>query len=109
MTPKILVRCSGCGDVQVSVRRIRLRMLAATGEAAIVFRCPSCDEVIVRTLNGDGVRVLLAIDQVSATLCLSRAELVAVQDTRGSLRRCKLSSEDGQRRRGWARVRRRTA
>ena len=78
------MRCSRCGDVQVSSRRIRLRVLAETGEAGIVFRCPLCDEVIVRALNGDGVRVLMAIDQVSATLCLTREELMDIDD--GALR-----------------------
>ena len=67
--------CPTCGDdVVVSANRLHVRVCGETGRAVVGFRCPRCGAAVAKRVTEDGVRVLLAVDEVAVVLDAGAAE-----------------------------------
>jgi hypothetical protein len=71
---RIRASCGDCGDVELCVRDVEVRVCTDDNAGSYVFRCPSCDMAVVKDAEPRVVDLLLA-SGVSLTTWSVPAEL----------------------------------
>jgi hypothetical protein len=71
---RIRASCADCGDVELCVNDVEVRVCADDNAGSYVFRCPSCDMAVVKDAEPRVVDLLLA-SGVSLTTWTTPAEL----------------------------------
>lgn len=56
----IRATCAICGDVQLTTDDVTVRVCTSNDEGEYRFRCPTCDEVVVRSAEQRTIDLLLA-------------------------------------------------
>lgn len=74
MATRIRASCADCGDVELRVRDVELRVCADDNAGSYVFRCPRCDMATVKDAEPRVVDLLLA-SGVSMTMWTVPLEL----------------------------------
>lgn len=74
MATRIRASCGDCGDVELRVHDVVVRVCADDNAGSYVFRCPSCDMAVVKDAEPRVVDLLLA-SGVSMTTWHIPAEL----------------------------------
>ncbi len=74
MATRIRASCSDCGDVELCVTDVEVRVCAGDTAGSYVFRCPRCDMAVVKAAEARVVDLLLA-SGVSLTTWTAPAEL----------------------------------
>lgn len=60
MATRIRASCSDCGDVELRVGDVQVRVCADDNAGTYVFRCPSCDMAVVKDAEPRVVDLLVA-------------------------------------------------
>ena len=60
MATRIRASCGDCGDVELSVADVEVRVCTDDNAGSDVFRCPSCDMAVVKDAEPRVVDLLLA-------------------------------------------------
>lgn len=60
MATRIRASCGECGDIELSVPDVHVRICATDDTGTYVFRCPLCDATVVRDAEPRVVDLLLA-------------------------------------------------
>ena len=60
MATRIRASCGDCGDVELSVADVEVRVCTDDNAGSYVFRCPSCDMAVVKDAEPRVVDLLLA-------------------------------------------------
>lgn len=60
MATRIRASCSECGDVELRVDDVQVRICADDNASSYVFRCPRCDMAVVKDAEPRVVDLLLA-------------------------------------------------
>jgi hypothetical protein len=71
---RIRASCADCGDVELRVGDVHVRVCADDNAGSYVFRCPSCDMAVVKDAEPRVVDLLLA-SGVAMTMWTLPAEL----------------------------------
>lgn len=74
MATRIRASCADCGDVELCVNDVEVRVCTDDNAGSYVFRCPSCDMAVVKDAEPRVVDLLLA-SGVSLTTWTVPAEL----------------------------------
>ena len=74
MATRIRASCADCGDVELRVDDVQVRICADDNAGSYVFRCPGCDMAVVKEAEPRVVDLLLA-SGVSLTTWSLPAEL----------------------------------
>ncbi|MGK2929835.1 MAG: hypothetical protein ACSLFO_09700 [Acidimicrobiales bacterium] len=74
MATRIRASCAECGDVELRVDDVQVRVCADDNAGSYVFRCPRCDMAVVKDAEQRVVDLLLA-SGVSMTTWTLPAEL----------------------------------
>ncbi len=74
MATRIRASCADCGDVELCVSDVEVRVCTDDNAGSYVFRCPSCDMAVVKDAEPRVVDLLLA-SGVSLTTWTVPAEL----------------------------------
>lgn len=56
----IRASCAACGDVQLTTADVTVRVCVSNEQGEYRFRCPSCDELVVRSAEQRTIDLLLA-------------------------------------------------
>lgn len=75
MATRIRASCAECGDVELRVDDVQVRVCADDNAGSYVFRCPRCDMAVVKDAEPRVVDLLLASGVVMTTWTLP-AELL---------------------------------
>ncbi len=51
--------CPTCGDVEMTIRDLRVRLCSTTNEGSYAFRCPGCRLLVAKTIEASVVDVLV--------------------------------------------------
>ncbi len=70
----VLTSCPTCGDIELDVTELRVLICSSTSEGSYVFRCPSCDVLVLKRAEPNIVDVLVA-SGVDASVWHMPAEL----------------------------------
>ena len=60
MATRIRASCGDCGDVELSVADVEVRVCTDDNAGSYVFRCPSCDMAVIKDAEPRVVDLLLA-------------------------------------------------
>lgn len=74
MATRIRASCADCGDVELCVNDVEVRVCTDDNAGSYVFRCPSCDMAVVKDAEPRVVDLLLA-SGVTLTTWTAPAEL----------------------------------
>lgn len=74
MATRIRASCGDCGDVELCVSDVEVRVCTDDNAGSYVFRCPSCDMAVVKDAEPRVVDLLLA-SGVTLTTWSAPAEL----------------------------------
>ena len=55
----IRTTCPTCGDVEMTIRDVRVRLCSTTNEGSYAFRCPACRLLVSKTIEPNVVDVLV--------------------------------------------------
>lgn len=51
--------CPTCGDVEMTIGDLRVRLCSDTNEGSYAFRCPSCETLVAKSIEASVVDVLV--------------------------------------------------
>lgn len=73
---RIRASCPTCGDVELTVADVQVRICTSTSEGEYAFRCPECSEIVTKQAESRTIDLLVASGVRVTTWSMPRERLL---------------------------------